>query len=319
MTHQDQIQQWVEQYLHVVPAGILRDEAREFFSPQRLRGCHAKSRKTFAQCVRLHLARDPEHSGLLAYMQEHKLPPEEVQPHGKDFKYVVNGNVALIPVTNDVGDHAVWKVPADKLAWAESMLPVQLRPRERLETEFESQLRQAKRQLLQAVKYGRSSLAKAVAESIEDLEQKITRDYEPLKRYMLVKSIDAREVALHRLYVKEFLDPTLRDGSSGDIVEAIDGDLCNFATASLRVRIESVSDKGLAVRAGKRPLLVEEIQIVPNLQVVKSERTQTKFEDTMLQHRENVQGDLDESLLRILPNSWNTQGGDMDIERGQQL
>jgi hypothetical protein len=169
------------------------------------------------------------------------------------------------------------------------------------------------------VKYGRSSLAKAVAESIEDLEQKITRDYEPLKRYMLVKSIDAREVALHRLYVKEFLDPTLRDGSSGDIVEAIDGDLCNFATASLRVRIESVSDKGLAVRAGKRPLLVEEIQIVPNLQVVKSERTQTKFEDTMLQHRENVQGDLDESLLRILPNSWNTQGGDMDIERGQQL
>jgi hypothetical protein len=300
MTHQEQLEMWVHQYLDIVPAGVIRDEAREFFSPERLRGCHSRSRKTFAQWVRLNLARS-EHSGLLEYLQEHRLPPEvETKKTGDEVAvYSLNNGVALIPLATGE-EFAIWKVPAgERLDWCLGQFPLRLRRLPPTENVFEFQLRKVRRQLADATKYGKSALIEALSQTVEELQAKVARESQrtQIPRFVLIKSIDGREQLLHRLYYKEFNDATLREG---DILDCVDGDFLNYGTPQIPVTLEPLaSGSGVLVRAANP----DEAQPVSNFFIKKDPITQEHFEESLLPTRVTAQGDIDESSPQIQPNA----------------
>ena len=118
---------WLDESLDLCPE-IVRPEAREYLQPL-LRRCHAKSKKTFWQWLRIQLARTEDSATFLEWMQESRCPLEvKTSSTGSEggFQYFINGDIALISV-GDAEHPAVWQIPLADLEWALSLYPVTLK------------------------------------------------------------------------------------------------------------------------------------------------------------------------------------------------
>jgi len=285
---QNDKQRWLDEIVALVPFES-RDEVNTYLS-SKLPRCHARSRKAFLTWVRLTLARNAELSGFLCFIQERFLPLETVSPSIEGFKYIANGNVALI----DVGDEkrpAVWRVPVERLDWALSMYPVHVCELPPLEHPNAIAIRQKKREYEQ---YRSSQERKLLLDSIRELEDEMNRDYPPVPRYELRKYVDGRDVPLHRLFV---------DAGEFDQIEAVDGDLLNYGTTTVRVEYTVAVKNGFGVRRGNRPIVETVEDVVPNLRVINNPDLQARWEENFFQYKMTVQGDVDERPPRVYVNA----------------
>jgi hypothetical protein len=245
-------------------------------------------------------------------MRESACAPEVVTPRAQGvegFSYVVSadGHTALIDVV-DGERHGVWRVPIERLPWALALFPVHLKPLPPLESDCEREIR------LLTQKLGRNSWRMTDEEKSEAIGKLNELELERVKvgcqtrRFCLTKFLNGIEWYVHRLYVREFVDATMRDR---DIVEPLDGDWLNYATTTLRYEHRPTGSE-LCVRRGDRPL-VENVQLeAQNLQIVKSSEAQEKFENKgILQTIETPEGEPVETPLVVQPNvleSWATAG-----------
>jgi hypothetical protein len=249
-----------------------------------LRRCNAKSRKTFWQWLRITLAKSSETAIFLTWMQESRLKPEVVTPYQRDgFRYVINGDVALIEVVDGL-DHAVWQIPLPKLDWALSLYPLHLKKLPDSEMPETAKRRRLEAQLRKKLPFWTPEQQQAVVIQIDELRAREQRAFAPVQRFQLVRYAGGEEFGVHRLFM---------DAGRGDIVEPLDGDYLNFTTVTIR-RTYAPADSagGFAVRP---PVESEEIT-VPNLYIVHSDESQKDFEKSFLQTKINPRGDIKESL-----------------------
>src|SRR5713101_6889848 len=108
---------------------------------------------------------------------EHDINADLASKRMEGFTHTLNNGCALIPVTNDTGDHAVWKVPSSQLEWALDQWPVRLVRLPRPETEFEEQLRIQRRRLEKQRPFLKPEMLDALIQAFSDLEAKCERDY----------------------------------------------------------------------------------------------------------------------------------------------
>jgi hypothetical protein len=290
---QNDKQRWLGEIVALIPEES-RYEVNAFLS-SKLPRCHAKSRKTFLTWVRLTLARNEELSGFLFFVQERHLPLEIVSPAKEGFKYTVNGDVALIDVGSEERP-AVWRVPASRLDWALGQYPVHVVELPPLEHPNLIRIRQLKRNYRQ---YRSPQERKLLLDSIQGLEDEIARDYPPVPRYELRKYVDGRDVPVHRLFM---------DAGELDQIEAVNGDLLNYGTATVRVEYTIAIKDGFGVRRGDRPVVETIDEVVPNLRVVNNPILQAKWEADFFQYKMTLQGDIDERPPRVYVNADWTAG-----------
>jgi len=230
----------------------------------------------------------------LRWILESRCPPELPIRPSVPYQLSVDGRVALI----DVGttDHpAIWRVPVERLQWALSLCPVTLKRLPRLEGQELKEIRRLRLQLKRSPFLTSEQRRRFVAD-ITELERQSRGAYEPTPRYSLTKSINGEDVPIHRLFV---------DARPGDGVTALDGDYLNFDVMKVRITIEPVPIGGVAVGKYRRPPAVESQEFdIPNLVVNASdEKSQRAFEKEMLQTKETLQGDVDETPLKVQPNA----------------
>ena len=282
---------WLDEALALPCDSIVtREQATEYLQPL-LKRCNAKSKKTFWQWLRIQLARHEENANHLAWMQESRCPLEVTRVNG--FRYVINGDTALIEV-GDIEHPCVWRVPVPRLQWALSMFPVAVKQLPALESEQTKQIRKLKRQFKCKMPYLTPDQRDAFVRDLEELEAMSPKDTSA-PRYVLIKYQDGRETPVHRLYL---------DAGPNDEVDAVDGDFLNFGTTKVRVTVEPVPVKGLAIAKGNQPPSWTHECEVPNLQIVNSEEAQRDFEANHLQIRLTAHGDIKEASPKILPNAF---------------
>jgi hypothetical protein len=199
-------------------------------------------------------------------------------------QYQINGEVALIEVTNE-DEHAVWRVPVSALEWALSLFPVILRRLPDLESPEAYEIRKLKRRAKSL-----PSQFNVFAQEIEELEAAQSRAYPPVPRYRLVKYQDGEEIPVHRLFV---------NAGISDEVEAVDGDYLNFTTTKIDVTVRLLSNP----KARANPENVwSEARTVQNLRIVNNAEAQQKFEDAVLQAKYDPPGNI-KTKLRTQPNA----------------
>jgi hypothetical protein len=287
------ILRWFREAIELVPdIAEYRDEVREFLEPL-LRQCKSKSKSRFWIWLRQQLAKTEESAEFLQWMQERRTPAE--LPFKSEVEYTMSddGSVALIKVGDD-DNPAVWRVPAERLQWALDMFPVYLKKLPELQSPTADKLRRLQRKVRREMPFLTQNQRHRFAQEAEELERSIAAEYEQPPRYLLMKSIEGRDVAVHRLFL---------DAGDLDQVEAIDGDFLNFATTQVQVTVSSVPEDGVGVRKGDRPLSESFVASVPNLMIVNNADQQRKFEVAFQQVKKTPQGDVDESPLRVLPNA----------------
>lgn len=285
---------WLDESLDLCPE-IVRPEAREYLQPL-LRRCHAKSKKTFWQWLRIQLARTEDSATFLEWMQESRCPLEvKTSSTGSEggFQYFINGDIALISV-GDAEHPAVWQIPLADLEWALSLYPVTLKKLPALESPERREIRRLKRQLRTRMPFLTPGQRSVFEQSIKELEAAQGRAYTPLPRYQLLKSIAGRETPVHRMYL---------NAQRNDEISAVDGDFLNFATTRVLVTVAPVSTEGVAIAKGSQPPTTYSADVVvPNLQIVNDDDAQKEFESSALQVKLTPQGDIKISL-KIQPNS----------------
>jgi hypothetical protein len=301
---QHDITRWFDEALAQVPVeldadcdGTTHRRIVDSYLRPLLKRCRATTKSGFWQWLRLQLAKTEETATYLTWMRESRCPLEGKisSTPGCDggFQYVVNGDVALIEVTNDA-DRAVWRVPASQLEWALSLYPVTLRRLPVLESDEARQLRLLKRRIKRSMPFLTPAQREAFEREILALENSQRQAYEPIPRFQLVKYADGREIPVHRLYT---------NASRNDEIEAVDGDFLNFTTAKIRITVEPVPESGFAIAKGdRRPEAWEEEVTVQNLQIINNAEAQKVFEKAVLQIKETPQGDI-KTTLRIQPNA----------------
>ncbi len=134
----------------------------------------------------------------------------------------------------------------------------------------------------------------AFERDIAELEAAEAQRPKPPQRYMLMKYVGGEAVPVHRLFV---------DGEPEDQVEAIDNDFLNFSTTVIRLTASVVLQGGVAVVKGDYPLSYCEDTVIPNLQVLHSNESQKNFEKRMMKLKMTPWGNVDETPLRVQPNS----------------
>lgn len=294
MSHEDIRQtrdRWLSEAINLCPE-IVRPEAEEYFRPL-LKRCNAKSKKTFWQWLRLQMSKSEDAADFLEWMRESRCAFEVQQSRKAGFRYVVNGDVALIEVV-DGKNTAVWRVPVEKTEWALSLYPVKLKPIPPVETQAERDVRFLTRKLARDGWRLTQEQKRRVIAELSEAEGRRLREPKPEPRFMLVKYDVGQEWFVHRLYL---------DVGTGDEVEAVDGDFLNFVTARIRVTVESVLDNGIGVRKGDRPLAETREFVVPNLRIVNSDTEQKKFEKAMLQQLDTPDGEPIETSPPVQPNA----------------
>jgi len=302
-------ERWLSEALEQIPATTMgsyepeRDhrEIVDSYIRPLLKRCRSTSRKAFWQWLRIQLAKSGSVSRYLSWLKESKLPPEVITPHQREaFQYTVNGDVALIKIVD--GDNvAIWKIPVDKLDWALSLYPVFLKRLPDLESDDGRQRRCLETRLR---KKGLSAARRQEIESkISELRQPKT--FSPVPRFMLLKYVNGSQRFVHHMFL---------DAGPGDIVESINGDYLDFTSVSISVTSKIVTQGGVGVRKGDRPIEESEEVTLPNLYVIRSDVSQRNFEQSMLRMKFTVQGDPDTRPLRVLPNgSSSDDPGDADF------
>jgi hypothetical protein len=221
-------------------------------------------------------------------------PP--TQPRSPEpFEYVVNGDVALISLTNTAGDHAIWRVPADQLEWAKEIAPVYLKRLPLLEPQEAEELRKFKAKQKRTHLFKSTEEREALAQEAARLEAAAARakarDHIP--RYCVMKS-RGDDIPVHRLFT---------NAKCNEKVVAMDTDFLNYHLAPVRtITTYPAFENGFAWRP---PLSeVTSTEFVPNLQALsaKTAKDQDAFEEEMLQTKTNEYNEIDESPLKIQPN-----------------
>jgi len=98
------------------------------------------------------------------------------------------------------------------------------------------------------------------------------------------------------------------DAGELDQIEAVDGDLLNYGTATVRVEYTIAIKDGFGVRRGDRPVVETIDEVVPNLRVVNNPILQAKWEADFFQYKMTLQGDIDERPPRVYVNADWTAG-----------
>jgi hypothetical protein len=291
---------WLNEAVDLVPdIAQYRAEVREYLEPL-LKRCRATSKHRFWMWLRQQLIKTEDSEYFLQWMQESRCPAEADSSQSdpqKGFEHTVNGDIALIAV-GDEHHHAVWKIPVAHLEWALSLFPVTLKRLPQLELPQLKEIRRL-RLKLQKSPWFSAAVRQTFLDEIADLETEATRTFDPAPRYSLVKSIDGRQRAVHRLFL-----------GVDDIceVQAINDDFLDFTSVPYRVTVTPVPMAGLAVGKYRRPPQVEIVEdvMIPNLQIVNSLKVQKDFEESHLQVKLTPYGDP-QRTLRVQPNaSWKT-------------
>lgn len=275
---------------------VNRVEVAEYLQ-KLLPRCHAKSRRTWWMWARIQLSKNGFHVYL--HISELKLPPETVKPHQREgFTYAINNGVALIDVANDT-DHAVWRVPLDKLPWALSMYPVSLQRLPALEPVEAAQIRKLKWQLKTRRPFMTPKQLQILEEDIKSLTALEKRLYPPVPRYQLLKYLDGGVIPVHRIYL---------DAGRDDQIKTVDGNFLNFATASYTRVEQPIVQDGLVVAKRRQPGVWSDLVTLPNLYIANSPAEQKDFEDKFLQAKlitwDGVMtNEIDVGPLRVQPNA----------------
>jgi hypothetical protein len=278
---------WLDEALALCPE-IVRREADAYLRPLMKR-CHAKSKKTFWQFLRINLAKTEETASFLTWMQERFVAEEA--PSSDGFTYEVNGDVALIAVGNE--EHAVWRVPLETLDWARAVWPVYLKKLPPLECRELEQIRELKKELKRPSFSSTLTHAQRMSfkAEIDQLKAQVDRAYTPLPRYALMKAASGSDVPVHRLFL---------NANEDQEVIAIDDDFLNFATTKITVTVQPEVQGGYAARPRRES--ISEFW-VPNLQIVgASDAQQREFEENFLPIKTTLQGDIS-MRLPIQPNA----------------
>jgi hypothetical protein len=250
------------------------------------------------------LAKTEDSAYYLEWMQEHRCPAEPSQPDGasKGFEYTVNGEVALIAVGND-DEHAVWKVPVAHLEWALSLYPVTLKRLPQLEAPQSKEIRRLRLKLTRSpLPLFSAEQRTAFLDEIAELEDEVSRNFDPAPRYCLIKSTSNEQREVHRMFlgVDAFCD-----------VQAVNDDFLDFTFVPYRVTVAPIPTDGFAVGKYHRPPQVEierDVQI-QNLQIVNSDKAQEDFAKSHLQVKFTPYGEP-KMTLPVQPNSkWATGVG----------
>jgi len=254
-----QIQQYVREYVALVPEGALRNWAKEFFSPARLRRCHAKSRKTFSQWVQMQLAREPEYQELADYFVKALLVEPEVvkttdeRGHDQNYDIEVNEAEGLAFIKVSEIPLLVWRLPLDKLAWAKALLPVTVKEKD---SPLSRELRAVQHELANT---SSESTKQELVSKLAELEIEKVKER---KRYVLTKRLNGSIVPLHRLYIETFVRPDL--ALYGLDVAANDGDYLNFSKSRFEEVHVPIFENGIAwtVSVATKESLIDNLLVV---------------------------------------------------------
>ena len=291
--HDTRKQRWLDEALAQIPAdltangdGTTHREIMDAYLRPMIKRCKATNRSRFWAWLRLQLSKTEETAFYLMWMRESKLQLE-IEKAEDGFRYVINGETALIEVT-DGGDHVVWRVPVTKLEWALSMYPVSLKRLPDLEPPEKAQCRRLRLQLKKRLPFLTPEQRQVIENKIDQLRAMDQRAFAPVPRFMLLKYINGSQVAVHRLFV---------DAGPDDEVAAVDDDFTNFTTTTLVTTFEAKECPVVPYPAYQTETVVQ------NLQITNNAEAQKKFEDAFLQTKQTQQGDIDESPLRVQPNA----------------
>jgi hypothetical protein len=289
-------QLWLSEILALVPFASARDDLRSYLT-SLLPRCHAKTRHAFVQWSRLQIGRMPDEcrDEYLDWIQERHLPLNITPANGRfRFEPAEHGETALVDVGSDENP-AVLRIPQARLEWLQGLYPCTLRQLPVLEGYFAEKLRREKARLRRdrwmLVPKSREMLERLIA-GLEELEQR-ERQRTPIPRYQLTKSIDGREVGVHRLFM---------NAGPNDEVGCRNDNYLDYGKVESRIVVKPAGylSEDLAWKCG----LQEEprVELIDNLYIVKNADRQDRFEDSMLQTKQTLQGDVNESPLKVQPN-----------------
>jgi hypothetical protein len=177
-----------------------------------------------------------------------------------------------------VGD-AVWKIPARDEQFVRDVLPIFAKALPPLKPVEADELRTLQKKLSRDRWRLKPADREALERDIEDAKARLERakTREPIPRYGIYKTIEGRDVGVHRLYL---------NAQEDEQVSAFDGDLTNFGTVPLRYEVKR--NFGLTEHQQKKLAPVYRETLVPNLYTVSSdsnpshERMQSDFERNII-------------------------------------
>jgi hypothetical protein len=297
-----QHEKWLVEAVALVPdVAHYRADITEYVTPL-LKRCKSQSKPRFWTWLRQQLAKTEDSAYYLEWMQEHRCPAEpSTQPDGspEGFEYTVNGDTALIAV-GDENEHAVWKIPIAHLEWALSLYPVTLKRLPPLESPQLKEIRRIRLKLTRSpLPLFSAAQRTAFLDEIAELEAEASRNFDPSPRYCLIKSISNEQREIHRVFLG--VDACCE-------VQAVNDDFLDFTFVPYRVTIAPVPMSGVAVGKYRRPpqVEVERDVMIPNLQIVNSDKAQEDFRKSHLQVKLTPYGDI-KMTLPVQPNSkWAT-------------
>jgi hypothetical protein len=185
----------------------------------------------------------------------------------KQKDIVHHNNVLLINIEHPSGT-VIWKIPAADVEFVKNVLPVFAKRLEDLELPEAAELRKLQKSLRvnrwRMTPASRGDLEKQIEDAKACLERAKNRT--PIPRFGIYKTIDGRDVGVHRLYL---------GCDEDEQVSAFDGDLTNYCTVKARCRVRrnfGFTEKQVEEEVPKKIARQYEDRLLSNLYVVSSDR-----------------------------------------------
>jgi hypothetical protein len=239
-----------------------------------------------------HFNAQMELAGERADSESQELIDREIRWHEKQNDIIRQGDTLLIKVAHPDGA-VIWKIPAKDAEFVKNALPVfakALPPLEPFEAaELRSLQNKRRRDRWRLKPAERETLEREIENAKAVLERAKSR--EPIPRYGIYKTIEGRDVGVHRLYLNARED---------EQASAFDGDMTNFCAVPLRYKVQR--NFGLTEHQQKKLAPVYRETRVPNLFILSSEsnpshaRMQSDFE------RNVILADDPEQAANVRPN-----------------
>jgi len=211
----------------------------------------------------------------------------EILWHEKQSDIEHNNGTLLIKVPHPNGV-VIWKVPARDSEFVKSILPVFSKKLPDLELPEAAELRRLKTKLScdrwRLTPERRADLEKQIEDAEAALERAKARERIP--RYGIFKTVEGRDVAVHRLYLR---------CDDDEKVSAFDGDMTNFCDVPLRYEVKR--NFGLTEHQQKVVAPIYAESTVRNLYVISS--------DSNPSHG-RMQGDFERDGIKPLNDPENT-------------
>ena len=206
--------------------------------------------------------------------EAHEIIDREIRWYELQENITRNNDTLLIKVPHPDGP-VIWKVPAKDSEFVKNVLPAFAKRLEDLEFPEAAELRKLQKRLAKNSwrlnPQQRADLDKEIEAVKARLERAKSR--EPIPRYGIYKTLNGRDVGVHRLYLRCHDD---------EKVSAFDGDLTNFCDVPIRYEVQR--NFGLTERQQKAVAPIYAESTVRNLYIVSSgdnpshRRIQSDFE-----------------------------------------